>query len=187
MQNELAPHDDSYSSQMQLPFGVGFYGSLFDILWENNNGNATFDGPSSTITRSGSPTRLHRSLRPSSRTWTRGARDFSGFFAPVDQAAILNKTKAAQAVPTKFSLGADYRLDILQTDSPTSIATNCTTGAPVNEVEAFTTAGASALSCDAVTGTCSYVSKIAPSCSDCRKFRLTLDDGSIHIVELMFR
>lgn len=115
------------------------------------------------------------------------AYDFSGFFAPVDQAPIVNKMKAGQTVPMKFSLGADYGLDILQTDSPTSIATNCTTGAPVSEVETTTSAGASSLSYDAAAGTYNYVWKTAPSWSGCRTFRLTLDDGSVHTVKFIFR
>ncbi|MBO1268114.1 nidogen-like domain-containing protein [Arthrobacter cavernae] len=48
--NVLRANDDSSSASVQLPFGVNFYGSSFESLWVNNNGNVTFDGPLSTYT-----------------------------------------------------------------------------------------------------------------------------------------
>lgn len=49
-QNVLYANDDWSSSAVQLPFDVNFYGSSFDRLWINNNGNVTFDAPLSTYT-----------------------------------------------------------------------------------------------------------------------------------------
>lgn len=49
-QNVLYANDDWSSSAVQLPFDVNFYGSSFDRLWVNNNGNVTFDAPLSTYT-----------------------------------------------------------------------------------------------------------------------------------------
>ncbi|MGQ1798923.1 PxKF domain-containing protein [Kocuria oceani] len=49
-QNTLAPNDDGSTASVPLPFGVNFYGSSFEKLWINNNGNVTFDGPLSSYT-----------------------------------------------------------------------------------------------------------------------------------------
>lgn len=49
-ENVLTANDDSSSPHVPLPFGVNFYGSSFQSLWVNNNGNVTFDGPLSTYT-----------------------------------------------------------------------------------------------------------------------------------------
>lgn len=50
MENTLSANDDSSTAAVPLPFGINFYGSQFDRLWVNNNGNVTFDGPLSTYT-----------------------------------------------------------------------------------------------------------------------------------------
>lgn len=49
-QNALGPNDDSSTSPVPLPFGVNFYGTSYEKLWINNNGNVTFDRPLSTYT-----------------------------------------------------------------------------------------------------------------------------------------
>lgn len=48
--NVLNANDDSSTPSVPLPFGVNFYGSSFQSLWVNNNGNVTFDGPLSAYT-----------------------------------------------------------------------------------------------------------------------------------------
>ena len=50
MQNTLSANDDNSTTSVPLPFGVNFYGSSFQSLWVNNNGNVTFDGPLATYT-----------------------------------------------------------------------------------------------------------------------------------------
>ncbi len=50
MQHELTGNDDSSTNQVALPFGVNFYGTSFEHLWVNNNGNVTFDRSLSTYT-----------------------------------------------------------------------------------------------------------------------------------------
>lgn len=50
MANRLAANDDGSTASVPLPFGVNFYGSSFEKLWVNNNGNVTFDGPLSSYT-----------------------------------------------------------------------------------------------------------------------------------------
>jgi PKD repeat protein/lysophospholipase L1-like esterase len=49
-QNDLGPNDDYYTGKVPLPFGVNFYGTSFESLYVNNNGNVTFDGPLGTYT-----------------------------------------------------------------------------------------------------------------------------------------
>ena len=44
-------NDDQYSSEVDLPFGINFFGQDYEHLWVNNNGNVTFDGPLSARTR----------------------------------------------------------------------------------------------------------------------------------------
>ena len=78
MQNELRANDDSYSSQVQLPFGVDFYGTSFESLWVNNNGNVTFDGPLNTFTPFGLADTRAKIIAP--------------FFADVDTRGVCSET-----------------------------------------------------------------------------------------------
>lgn len=46
----IAANDDGSSDRVDLPFSVNFYGTSYEHLWVNNNGNVTFTGPLSTFT-----------------------------------------------------------------------------------------------------------------------------------------
>jgi hypothetical protein len=46
----LPANDDGYSSQIVLPFSVDFYGTTYDSLFVNNNGNLTFNSGQSAYT-----------------------------------------------------------------------------------------------------------------------------------------
>lgn len=46
----VAPNDDGSSPEIALPFEANFFGRKFGSVWVNNNGNLTFDGPSSQYT-----------------------------------------------------------------------------------------------------------------------------------------
>lgn len=48
--NTIPANDDSSSGQVALPFAMNFYGTTYNSLWVNNNGNVTFTGPLSTFT-----------------------------------------------------------------------------------------------------------------------------------------
>ncbi len=48
--NVLPPNDDGSTGEIQLPFGLDFFGARYTSLWVNNNGNVTFGGPMSTYT-----------------------------------------------------------------------------------------------------------------------------------------
>ncbi|MFM8596268.1 MAG: nidogen-like domain-containing protein [Flavobacteriales bacterium] len=46
----MLPNDDSYSNSIQLPFNFSFYGTTYDSLYINNNGNISFTQPYYTFT-----------------------------------------------------------------------------------------------------------------------------------------
>lgn len=46
----MLPNDDSYSNSIQLPFDFSFYGTNYDSLYINNNGNISFTQPYFTFT-----------------------------------------------------------------------------------------------------------------------------------------
>lgn len=48
--NPLPANDDSSTAPVLLPFKVNFYGTSYDRLYVNNNGNVTFNAPLSTYT-----------------------------------------------------------------------------------------------------------------------------------------
>ena len=48
--NAIPANDDGSSDRVDLPFAVNFYGTTYDHLWVNNNGNVTFTAPLSTFT-----------------------------------------------------------------------------------------------------------------------------------------
>jgi hypothetical protein len=43
--SSLPATDDGSSSEVQLPFTLGFFGQSFTSAFVNNNGNVTFGGP----------------------------------------------------------------------------------------------------------------------------------------------
>jgi hypothetical protein len=46
----MLPNDDEFSNVIVLPFNFSFYGTIYDSLYINNNGNISFDLPYSTFT-----------------------------------------------------------------------------------------------------------------------------------------
>ena len=46
----MLPNDDNYSNIIPLPFNFSFYGTNYDSLYINNNGNISFSQPYSTFT-----------------------------------------------------------------------------------------------------------------------------------------
>jgi probable HAF family extracellular repeat protein len=112
---------------------------------------------------------------------------FTGFFAPVQNLPVVNRVKAGQGVPVKFSLGGDQGLTIFAAGFPASQQIACDGSAPIDEVETTVTAGGSSLSFDAVTGVYSYVWKTEASwAGTCRSLTLRLSDGSEHSAHFRF-
>lgn len=105
---------------------------------------------------------------------------FSGFFAPVDNLPVVNRVKAGQAIPLKFSLNGYKGLDILS--SAASVTANCNTGVADDIALTETvTAGASTLQYDATTGLYIYVWKTEkPWAGQCRMLTVKLKDDTVH-------
>lgn len=53
--NTLPANDDGSTSELNLPFPVNYFGTTYNSIWVNNNGNLTFDRPQSTFTPSAFP------------------------------------------------------------------------------------------------------------------------------------
>jgi hypothetical protein len=112
-----------------------------------------------------------------------GAMNFSGFYAPVRNMPYVNSATAGGAIPIKFAIGGFRGLQVLQANSPTSVAVACPTGAPENLVRASIAPRGGLQS---LGSSYTYVWKTNASwAGTCRKFQLTLADGSTH--EAMFR
>jgi hypothetical protein len=112
---------------------------------------------------------------------------FTGFFAPVDMAA-LNVVKAGRAIPIKFSLGGDFGLDIMAAGYPASAPVACDSSLPLDSVEETVSAGSSSLSYDADSDQYTYVWKTNKGwANSCRILTIMLDDGSVYQASLMTR
>jgi Thrombospondin type 3 repeat len=112
--------------------------------------------------------------------------NFTGFFQPVDNGSVLNAVKAGSSIPVKFSLGANLGLDILAaTNSPTTGTVSCTSVPAVDPIEEVTTSS-SGLHYEG--GQYVYVWKTQSAWKGtCRKFVLTLKDGTQHIALFQFK
>jgi hypothetical protein len=111
---------------------------------------------------------------------------FTGFFAPVDMAA-LNGVKAGRAIPIKFSLGGDYGLDIMADGYPASTTIACDNSAPTGTIEETVSAGSSSLSYDPDSDQYTYVWKTNKGwANSCRVLTIMLDDGSVHQASFKF-
>ncbi|HEY4648976.1 MAG TPA: PxKF domain-containing protein, partial [Gemmatimonadales bacterium] len=111
-----------------------------------------------------------------------GAMNFSGFYAPVRNMPYVNRATAGGAIPIKFAIGGFRGLQVLQANSPTSVAVACPAGAPENAVRASIAPRGGLQS---LGSSYTYVWRTNASwAGSCRKFVLTLSDGSTH--EAMF-
>ena len=112
---------------------------------------------------------------------------FGGFQAPVDPLPTVNRVKAGQSVPVKFSLGGNRGLSIFEAGSPSTKAVNCSTSAVIDEVET-TTAGSAALTYDASKDTYTYVWKTSKEWTgNCRTLVLTFVDGADVLAAFTFK
>lgn len=171
-------------------------GNVIDYLWEFGDGT-TATGPKVT----------HTYTQPGTYLTTLAIRDdqggeaftsadhtidipkyaFEGFLKPVAPQPEVTSTKAGSAVPMKFSLGADYGLNILVPGSPTSAPADCSTGTANGTAEPASDPGESKLTYDPTSGTYNYVWKTEKAwAGTCRTFTLGLDDGSTHQATFRF-
>ncbi len=172
-------------------------GDALTYAWDlDNNGTFETPGQSATFSAAGlqAPDTRTVSVRVSDGTVTTTATTtvkviwgFSGFFAPVNNAPVVNVVKAGSAVPVKFSLAGDQGLGILASGSPTSTAYSCTSGAPSDVLEETASPGSTALSYDAASDTYTYVWKTSKTWDGCRRLIVTLTDGTTHEALFQFK
>lgn len=120
--------------------------------------------------------------------------NWNGFFQPIDNNGVFNQVQAGRTIPAKFSLGGDQGLNILApaTDttpaSPTSVQVQCPNStAQVDQLEELSTATVSGLKYDATADQYIYNWKtLSGYAGSCRKFTLTLTDGTPHIAYFKF-
>ncbi len=60
----LAPNDDGSSGLINLPFSFNFYGTTYNSLYINNNGNITFGSPLSTYSSTAFPSANNKIIAP---------------------------------------------------------------------------------------------------------------------------
>jgi len=111
---------------------------------------------------------------------------FTGFFAPVDNAA-LNVAKAGSAIPVKFSLGGDQGLDIFADGYPKAVPIACDTGEPFDTIETYVVASNSGLKYSADADQYTYVWKTQKGWTGCQQLQVKLDDGTTHTADFKFR
>jgi hypothetical protein len=105
--------------------------------------------------------------------------NFTGFFPPVDNIPTLNRVKAGQAIPIKFSLGCNQGLNIFASGFPISGTIQCNNQDPIDDVEQTVNAGGSSLQYDPVANQYIYVWKTDKSwAGSCRQLTLKLADGT---------
>jgi hypothetical protein len=64
-----------------------------------------------------------------------GGYTFQGFFAPIDNAPVVNVAKSGSAVPVKFSLTGNQGLNIFSPGYPASQQVACDTSVPADTIE----------------------------------------------------
>jgi hypothetical protein len=113
--------------------------------------------------------------------------NFTGFFDPVKNPQVMNQMTAGRAVPLKFSLAGNQGLGIFAPGSPTSLKIACSSLDPIDPVEQTTTAGASSISYDPVTGIYTYVWKTDKAwAGTCRQLNVQFIDGKTYTLYFTF-
>jgi MBG domain/Trehalose utilisation len=104
------------------------------------------------------------------------AMSFTGFFAPINNMPSLNSANAGSAIPVKFTLTGYSGGQMLKAGSPSSTPVQCNAGA-AETGPAVGNVG----TLQSVRSSYTYVWKTNASwAGSCRKFVLTLADGSTH-------
>lgn len=112
--------------------------------------------------------------------------NFTGFFSPVGNPPVLNEVKAGQNIPLKFSLSGNKGLSILAAGFPASQQVNCSTSAPINNMEETETPGNSTLTYSPDTYHYNWKSEKAWA-GTCRVLTVKLNDGSTHTANFKFK
>jgi predicted extracellular nuclease len=172
-------------------------GGTLAFAWDLNN-DGTFEtiGQNATFSAAGLQAPAQRTIRVRATdagglTATDAAVvnvifGFSGFLPPVESSPALNEVRAGSAVPIKFSLGGDQGLAILAAGSPVSMPLPCAAGASADPIQETEMPGNAVLTYDASTDTYTYVWKTLKTWSGCRRFTLTLADGTVRFADFKF-
>lgn len=114
--------------------------------------------------------------------------NFAGFFSPVSNLPTFNSVNAGRAIPVKFSLSGNKGSGIFAAGSPASQPINCSTTAPISDLEGTVSSGGSSLSYDAGSDQYHYNWKTDGSwAGTCRALVVTLNDGSTHTAYFKFK
>jgi predicted extracellular nuclease len=170
-------------------------GDPLTYAWDlDDNGTFETPGPSATFSAALLQAPAERTIRVRVSDGSSTATDtatvtviwaFTGFFEPIDNVPDVNAVKAGSTLPLRFSLGGDQGLGILAVGSPASIAYDCVTGSPIGPLEQTSPTVKRGLTYDAATGTYVYTWRTTKAWSGCRRFVLTLADGTVH--DALFR
>jgi hypothetical protein len=110
---------------------------------------------------------------------------FAGFFKPVKNAPVINIVRAGRAIPIKFSLGRYEGLQVMRVGSPTVTTVSCALSPSEVMADDDEPEGAGGLRGDGYKYT--YVWKTSKTwAGSCRKFVLTLADGTSHAALFRF-
>lgn len=114
--------------------------------------------------------------------------NFTGFFSPVNNLPTINQMNAGRTIPVKFSLAGNQGLGIMAAGSPYSQQVNCSTSAPIADVEATETSGGSTLTYDAASDQYSYNWKTEKAwAGTCRVLTVKLVDNTEHTAYFKFK
>jgi MBG domain-containing protein/thrombospondin type 3 repeat protein len=138
------------------------------------------------------PQSLSVDFTPSSTNYTRTSKTvqisviyrFAGFFTPVKNPPIMNTVRAGRAIPIKFSLGRYEGLQVMKVPAPVVLNVPCTLPSE-DMADEDMAENSSGLRADGYKYT--YVWKTNASwVGSCRKFVLTLADGTSHTALFRF-
>ncbi|HEX7316862.1 MAG TPA: PxKF domain-containing protein [Pyrinomonadaceae bacterium] len=114
--------------------------------------------------------------------------NFTGFFSPVNNLPTINQMNAGRAIPVKFSLDGYQGMGIMAANSPYSQQVNCSTSAPIADVEATETSGGSTLTYDSGSDQYHYNWKTEKSwAGTCRVLTVKLIDNTEHNAYFKFK
>jgi hypothetical protein len=111
--------------------------------------------------------------------------DFTGFFQPVGNPNVMNKVKAGNAMPVKFSLAGDQGLGIFPFGLPTSTPMACKSWEPSGTAEETVSPRGSNLSYE--DDQYVYVWKTNKAwAGTCRQLQVKLVDGETYTANFLF-
>jgi hypothetical protein len=113
---------------------------------------------------------------------------FDGFSRPVKNPPVVNVVRAGRAIPIKFSIAGSQGRRVLRVGSPSSVGMSCPVSAPAERLDDGDEAEDSRGGLRSEGSRYTYVWKTERSwAGSCRKFVLTLNDGTSHVALFRFK